>query len=162
MEVASADLLHGQSPALESPIKTTEVLTAANSLPLKEARFSGDFLKWPITPYYKNPLHFVFTSLSGSYGHLQPRPDRLLLQLRRGSRSPEPLQAGAAGKRLRSRLKPWGRSESQGQCSPNWRRRFRQLAFSRVVGLPLTTGLKASPLGQKAPLPRVRQDNRTI
>ena len=44
MEVASADLLRGQSPALESPIKTTEVMRAADSLPLKEARFAGDFL----------------------------------------------------------------------------------------------------------------------
>ena len=44
MEVASADLLRGQSPALESLIKTTEVMRAADSLPLKEARFAGDFL----------------------------------------------------------------------------------------------------------------------
>ncbi|MDC3011733.1 hypothetical protein OAZ24_05835, partial [Synechococcus sp. AH-736-G21] len=66
MEVASADLLRGQSPALESPIKTTEVMRAADSLPLKEARFAGDFLTGPMPPYYKHSLHFVFTSLSGS------------------------------------------------------------------------------------------------
>ena len=44
MEIASADLVRGQSPALESPIKTTEVMTAVIKLPPKEARFAGDFL----------------------------------------------------------------------------------------------------------------------
>ncbi len=34
--------------------------------------------------------------------HLQSRPDRLLRQLRRGSRRPEPLQAVSACKELRS------------------------------------------------------------
>ena len=97
MEIASADLLRGQSPALESPIKTTEVMTAAITLPPKEARFVGDFLTRPMTPHYKHSLHFVLSSLLGPYAHLQSRPDRLLLRLRRGSRSPEPLQAGAAG-----------------------------------------------------------------
>ena len=120
MEVASADLLRGQSPALVSPIKTTEVMTTAITLPPKEARFVVDFLTGPMQPYYKHSLHFVLRSLSGPYAHLQSRPDRLLLRLRRGSRSPEPLQAGAAGKRLRSTLNPWGRSESLDQLSPNW------------------------------------------
>ena len=40
--------------------------------------------------------------LLGPYVHLQSRPDRLLRQLRRGSRRPEPLQAVAACKELRS------------------------------------------------------------
>ena len=119
MEVASADLLRGQSPALESPMKTIEVMTAAITLLPKEARFAGDFLKRPMQPRYKNSLHFVLRSLWGPYAHLQSRPDRLLLRLRRGSRSPEPLQAGAAGKKLRSKLNPWGRSESLDQWSPN-------------------------------------------
>ena len=45
MKVASADLLRGQPPALESLIKTVEVMTAAITLPLKDARFAGDFPK---------------------------------------------------------------------------------------------------------------------
>ena len=45
MEVASADLLRGQSPALESLTKTAEVMTAAITLPPKEARFDEDFPK---------------------------------------------------------------------------------------------------------------------
>ena len=45
MQVASADLLRGQSPALESLTKTAEVMTAAITLPLKDARFAGDFPK---------------------------------------------------------------------------------------------------------------------
>ena len=44
MEIASADLLRGQLPALESPIKATEVMTAAITLPPEESRFAGDFL----------------------------------------------------------------------------------------------------------------------
>ena len=159
MEVASADLLRGQSPALESLTKTAEVMTAAITLPPKVGRFVGDF---SARPHYKHSLHFVSRTLVGSYAYLQSRPGRFLLRLRRGSRSPEPLQAGPAGKRLRSTLNPWGRFESIDQWSPNWGRRYRQLAFSRVVGLPLTTVLKTSPLGQKTPLPRLRVDNRTI
>ena len=42
------------------------------------------------------------SALSGLYVHLQSRPDRLLRQLRRGSRRPEPLQAVSACKELRS------------------------------------------------------------
>ena len=162
MKVASSDLLRGQSPALKSLTKTAEVMTAAIMLLPKVARFAGDFSAWPMRPRYKHSLHFVSRTLVGSYAYLQSRPGRFLLRLRRGSRSPEPLQAGPAGKRLRSTLNPWGRFESIDQWSPNWGRRYRQLAFSRVVGLPLTTGLKASPLGQKTPLPRVREINRTF
>ena len=43
MEVASADLLRGQSPALESLKKTAEVTTAAITLPPKDAKFTGGF-----------------------------------------------------------------------------------------------------------------------
>ena len=43
MEVASSDLLRGQSPALKSLTKTAEVMTAAITLPPKVARFAGDF-----------------------------------------------------------------------------------------------------------------------
>ena len=45
-------------------------------------------------------------SLSTRYVHLQPRPTHFLLQLRRGSRSPEPLQVVAAGKGLRPKFRP--------------------------------------------------------
>ena len=41
------------------------------------------------------------SALSGLYVHLQLRPDRLLRQLRRGSRRLEPLQAVSACKGLR-------------------------------------------------------------
>ena len=43
MEVSSADLLRGQSPTLESLTKTAEVMTAAFTLPPKDARFARDF-----------------------------------------------------------------------------------------------------------------------
>ena len=66
MEVASADLLHGQSPALESLIKTTEVMTVVITLPPKEARLAGDFFTRPMWPHYEHSLRFVLRSLSGS------------------------------------------------------------------------------------------------
>ena len=44
MEVVSADLLRGELPALESPNKTAEVMTAVITLPPKEAWMAGDFL----------------------------------------------------------------------------------------------------------------------
>ena len=61
---------------------------------------------------------FRHEPLLGPHVHLQPRPDRLLLQLRGGSRSPKPLQADATRKRLRPRLSPSERSESPGQRTP--------------------------------------------
>ena len=45
MEVASADLLRGQSPALESLRKTAEVMRAAITLLPKDAKFAEDFPK---------------------------------------------------------------------------------------------------------------------
>ena len=47
------DSLLGQSPALESPIKATEVMTAAITLPPKEVKFAGDFLT-PMPPRRKH------------------------------------------------------------------------------------------------------------
>ena len=43
MEAASVDLQRGQSTELESPIKATEVMTAAMTLPPIKAKFAGDF-----------------------------------------------------------------------------------------------------------------------
>ena len=97
MEVASADLLRGQSPTLESPIKTTEVMTAAITLPPKEARFVGDFLTRPMPPHYKHSLHFVLRSFSSLYACLQPRPDRLLLQLLLRSRQKAEVNVDSLG-----------------------------------------------------------------
>ena len=54
----------------------------------------------------------VMSLLSGPYIHVQSRPDHLLRLLQRGSRSPEPLQAVSACKRLKTRFKPRGRCES--------------------------------------------------
>ena len=61
MEVASADLLCGQSQALATPITTTEVMTSAITLPPKEVRFAGWYLKVPMPPHYKHLLCFVIS-----------------------------------------------------------------------------------------------------